>query len=310
MKNILFINHKEKQCGVYQYGYRIAMILQKSTAYNFIYCEVEHEIEFDDLIWEHSPIAVFYNYHIATMGWVNDFILEEYPDIKHYGIYHEGNDAMKISFDYYLNTDSTTLDVRNKFSLPRPLFEDFQMEYVKNSVPIIGSFGFGFNNKGFERLCSMVNEQFDEAVIRLHIPFSHYGDSEGHSARGIVSKCVELLTKPTINLVATHDFLSDHEVLDFLAQNTLNAFLYDEMPNRGLSSVIDYALSVNVPIAITNTDMFRHIKNTYPSIVIENTSLKDIIEAGTIPLKQYKNMWSNDNLIKKCEHILDKTLHK
>lgn len=41
MDNIIFLNHKENQCGVYQYGKRSANILKNSINYNFIYVEVE-----------------------------------------------------------------------------------------------------------------------------------------------------------------------------------------------------------------------------------------------------------------------------
>jgi hypothetical protein len=41
MKTILFINPKIKECGVYQYGFRIGNILKKSKNNNYIYLEID-----------------------------------------------------------------------------------------------------------------------------------------------------------------------------------------------------------------------------------------------------------------------------
>ena len=309
MKNILFINHKQKQCGVYQYGYRMGMILSKSIEYNFIYCEVDSQDEYLKLIEDYNPSGIIYNYHPDTMNWMSNVLINNFNKIIHYGIHHEGTPAIPILFNNYILNDSTQKDNKNYFSVPRPIFENDNLQYSTPSIPTIGSFGFGFNNKGFERLCKLVNEQFDEAVIKFHIPFSYYGDNDGQLAKSMIEKCKSLLTKEKIKIVASHEFLTDEGVLRFLSENTLNAFLYDDAQSRGLSSVIDYAISVRVPIAITKTNMFRHISNTTPSICVEDRALKEIIKSGVEPLQQYRDKWSNKNLITKFEYILNTTLN-
>src|SRR6185503_12130496 len=100
--------------------------------------------------------------------------------------------------------------------------------------------------------------------------------------------------------------LTDYQLLEFLSQSDLNLFLYDEMNGRGLSSVIDYALSVDVPIGINDSFMFRHIQNEKSNVA--NHSLQEIIDFGTEHLQVYKQKWSNENLIKKYETILNDTL--
>lgn len=306
-ENILFLNHNQQQCGVYQYGKRSSDILKKSKQYNFIYEEINSEIDLLELVLTHEPAGIIYNYHPATMGWLTNNILSSIDHIKHYGLYHEGHETFNIKFDYYLIIDTTYVDSANMFSVLRPLFENIIPSIISPSVPTIGSFGFGFNNKGFERLVKLVNEEFDEAIIRLQIPFAYYGDRDGNSAREISEKCKRHITKSGIQLHISHEFLSNSEMLQFLSDNTLNAFLYDDMPGRGLSSVIDYALSVDVPIAITNTFMFRHIRHN-GAICIENKSLKEIIESGSSVLNWHKEIWSHENFINKYEQILNKTL--
>lgn len=305
MKNILFLNHKQKQCGVYQYGYRSAMILKKSRKYNFIYCEIENETELVQSIEAHNPSAIIYNYVSATMGWLNKDILLNFKNIPHYGIYHEGNEHLNGAFDKYIIIDSTFVDSDKRYSIPRPLFEGYQTTNIIPSIPTIGSFGFGFHNKGFENLVKLVNKEFDEAIIRLHIPSAFYGDASGDIYKSIAYACQSHITKPGINLSITHDFLTDHQVLEFLSGNTVNAFLYDNMVGRGLSSVIDYALSVRRPIAITNSYMFRHISNANPSICIEKVSLHEIMNRSGEELNQYRDIYSNEKFIAKYEQIMD-----
>ena len=185
MENILFINHKEKQCGVYQYGKRSADILKNSNKYNFIYIEILSENELWNNIQFHKPIAIIYNYHTSTMPWFGRHSIIRYSNIVHYAIHHEGSEPDHIQFNYYLYPDSIYNDTNKRFSIPRPLFENKNINYTKNDIPIIGSFGFGFGNKGFGRVVKTVNDQFDEAIIKLHIPRAFYGDKNGEASAGV-----------------------------------------------------------------------------------------------------------------------------
>lgn len=306
MKTILFLNHKQKQCGVYQYGRRSADILKKAKQFNFVYCEVESRGEYEQFISKNNPEGIIYNYHPLTMGWLGKDILEKTPHIIHYGLHHEG--SITVSFKYNLMVDSTYIDNDNNFSIPRPLFENSPKNNEESTIPIISSFGFGFGNKGFGSIVKLINEQFDEAIIRLHIPFAFYGDSEGKSVQNIHPGCYNEIKKEGIQLQISTEFKSDTELLEFLSSSTINVFLYHEMKGRGLSSVIDYALSVDRPIAITKTDMFRHIYHTQPSICIEDKTIPEIIKSGGESLIPYRQMWSNKNFINKYEKIISKTI--
>lgn len=307
--NILFFNHKQNQCGVYQYGYHIGKILNKAMKYNFIYCEIENESEYFTHIAAHEPFAIFYNYNEQTMAWLGAQHLKANPRIAHFGLHHEGSPPNHIGFDNYLSVDSNFPETFNSFAMPRPLFENVAtFRKIDKEVPVISSFGFGFGNKGFGRVVKAVNDQFEEAVIRLHIPRAFYGDRDGHATAQIIPGCLAEVKKPGIKLQFTHDFLNDNELLKFLGEGTLNIFLYDEMNTRGLSSVIDYALSVNTPLAISKSGMFRHIYNTEPSICYEDRPLKDIIASESGVLQQYRDKWSHANLIAKYEQIADRAL--
>lgn len=303
MKTVLFLNHKEKSCGVYQYGYRTSEIITKSKKHNIKYAEIDNEEEYWYFINTFSPVAVIYNYYPSTMPWLNPGILHSNRDkFKQVAIFHEVPITL---FDYYIYADPTMPESGYNFSVGRPLI-DFETEYKDNDILTIGSFGFGFGNKGYWNLVRLVNQEFDSAIINLHISFATFGDKDGKSALSIADYCRNIDIKSSIQLNITHHFMSTEELLKFLAGNTLNAFLYDESYGRGPASTIDYALSVKRPIAITKSHQFRHIRDTKPSICIEDTNLKTIIENETKPLEKFYKIWSSENLIRDYENILDR----
>jgi len=261
--------------------------------------------EYHGLIDKFKPVAIIINYHELTMTWFSG--CEKDNDIVYYVLHHEGTEHSNLNPDYYLYVDSTFRDVDNRFAVPRPLFETVP-HGPAHDVPVISSFGFGFGNKGFGRIVKTVNDQFDEAIIRLHIPFAHYGDMDKQSIKNIYPGCYAEVKKTGIKLEITNDFYTDEQLLNFLSESTLNIFLYDEMLGRGLSSVIDYGLSVNVPLAISQSYMFRHIKMTQPSICYEDRTLPEIIASGPEILQPLRDQWSQANFIAKYEQILNNTL--
>lgn len=305
MKKVLFINSVNIACGVQSYGQRVSNILKKSNQYDFIYIEMNSMEQYYLSVNLLKPVAIIYNYHPLPMAWFEGCKI---PNIKHFVVWHEGSEHTNLTPDYWLYPDCTIEDIGNKFGIPRPLIEHVELTYPKNNIPVISSFGFGFGVKGMGRVVKTVNDQFDEAIIRLHMPFAYYGDRDESSREKIYPGCQTEVKKPGIKLEITNNFLSDEELLQFLANSDLNIFLYDDMPGRGLSSVIDYALSVHRPIAISRNHMMRHIYNTEPSICYEDRSLQDIIGSGSQALQQYRDKWSNEHLIKKVEQILNQTI--
>lgn len=304
MINILFVNSVEKQCGCQSYGERSFNILKNSKKYNFIYCEPKDLLEYGAWVNNFDPHGVIFNYHPLTMPWVPD--LSYYPRQTHLVLWHEGSEHTNLNPDYWLYVDSVRGVDEKGISLPRPLIE-VNMEWGKwNTVPVIGSFGMAFGNKGFGRIVKMVNDQFDEAIIKLHLPRAYYGDRMGEARAGVIPGCYNEKTKPGIKIEITEEFLNEEKLLLFLYGNDVNVFLYDEMYGRGLSSVIDYALSANTPIAINDSWMFRHIQK--PEINVANKTLQEIIDQGVEPLKEFRELWSNKNFLEKYESILDQKL--
>ncbi len=311
-ESVLIISHKEQRCGVHQYGRNIADALRKSKRYSFIYAECSGVKDFLSIADSVLPKAIIYNYYPSTLPWLKKKHMRRIK-VPHLGIIHEvtqqaADSADSSFFQYHIAADPTLLLKNPVVYKTGRLIPKYSNNYDLPGIPTIGSFGFGTAGKGFETLISTVQKEFDEAIVRLHIPFAAFGDSDGREARAIAKRCKELIFKPGIELLLSHDFLSQEQLLDFLAKNSLNAFFYEKNKGRGISSVIDYALAVQRPIAITRSDMFRHISSTVPSICIEDASLREILKHGFEPFLQYSREWNEENLIWDYERIIGKVL--
>jgi hypothetical protein len=155
--SILFLNHSKQQCGVYQYGKRLFEILQKTG--NYTYVEIETVQEYQMAILKYTPTALVYNYHQSTMPWLNRDTIQK--EVMNIGIPHESPEHL---FDIVCDIDPTANESVTRFSLPRPIYENVDallenytpspsiqafIDYSEG-VPVFGSFGFGFLNKGFE----------------------------------------------------------------------------------------------------------------------------------------------------------------
>jgi SAM-dependent methyltransferase len=324
--DILFVNHRRSQCGVYWFGEHVFDAIRASMKYRFHKAECDSLAELEAHVAQHRPRAIIYNYMPATMPWVASPLARGHViwnriagiPITQLGIIHSilqpiadeavpGKQFKRAHpelanrlFDFYIAPDPTLL-LKNtlvyKHGRPVPTYT--------NRFPVperltIGSFGFA--KTGYDDLIELVQREFDDAVIRLSIPFATFGDAGGAEARAIADRCRSLVKKPGITLSISHEFLGETAVLDFLAQNTLNAFLR-ERGGRGISSVLDYALAVDRPIAISESDMFKHVSSA--PIVVGQHSLREIIAAGTTPLEPFVKAWTAENLRWEYERILD-----
>jgi len=308
---VLVVNHSEQSCGVWQFGKRFHTLAERSKKFEYIYREIDSLQQLKATIDELKPKLIIYNWYPVTMTWLSEEWVAKQIEFKQFFIFHDG--FVRKHYDGYLFTGAGEKDpearriyLEKSFVLPRPLFE-YENTYEKNEIPHIGSFGLGGWHKGFPDLVTMVTNTFDKAVLNIHMPTATFGDAQGMEARKIANMCRELNTDPDIQLNLTHDLLSNEGVLDFLAKNDLNAFLYSAS-NEGLSSVIDYALSVQRPIAITNDMMFRHFAND-EIIISENNSLIDILNRGTKPLEKFYEMWNVGRFVEELDNVIESNIN-
>jgi hypothetical protein len=303
MKKVLIVNHKEEKCGVYQYGYNTAQLLKESRVVDFIYVECANLAQLRWQITQHTPDAIIYNYHVSTIGWVNQGLWSEYRSIKHLMIHHEPHQPLPMDVDAVISQDPTKPeDGVVTFSVPR-ILHSYDGPVPINDLPTIGTFGFGMAGKGFDRLVEKVTEEFDSAQIRMHIPYAHFGDQHGQYAKDWAQRARERRSRPEIKLAIDHSWFTTQELLEFLASNDINVFLYDNMA-RGVASVLDFALSVPRPIAITRSLMFKHVWQQIPEVAVEDSSLKEILERGIKPLQPLYDQWAPDKFREAYERII------
>ena len=312
-KNILFISQKERQCGIYQYGRNITNTLRKSKEYNFIFCECGNRWDLKRAIRHYDPVAIIYNYHYYNMPWLTPGITRSYKlpqlELSHEFTQETADTATNKMFDYHLYQDPDLIE-RNPYALrTKQLVYPYTNRTPLPEVTTIGSFGFGTPGKGFDRLVEQVQKEFDVANIRINLPCNDVVDKDGKAfALPTAKACREKLYKPGITLTITHEFFTEPQLLDFLAGNSLNAFLYNPAMNLGISGPGLHALAVHRPMAITRCGMFRHLLKASPSICIEDSSLKEIIANGLTPLEPFYEAWSEEAFIADYERILDMVL--
>lgn len=331
MKTILFVSHQKAQCGIYEFGKNVFDVLKTSREYSFVKIECSSLAELEEAIKSIEPSAIIYNYHPSVLPWISTKVAPRiyrnnitHLKIPQISILHEVSQSTadkatsyrkeylpgistRLSnslFDFYIAPDPTLL-LRNPYVYKTGrLIPEYQNNFSLPSIPTIGSFGFGTPEKGFDKIVNIVQEEFDEAIIKFNIPFADFGDKEGINAKRIAEQCRSLIKKPGIQLQVTHDFLNKDDILNFLAQNSVNAFLYESQGNRGLSSTIDNAMAVKRPIAISESTMFRHLFDTNPSVIVTRTPVKKIIDNGFSPLEKHYKEWSSEILLWEYERIL------
>lgn len=336
-RTILFVSHKKTQCGVYEFGKKIADVIQESQQYRFVRAECSSLNELKEAIRESSPSAIIYNYHPSVVPWLCSKIskgiyrnnLSGINAIQ-IGIIHEitqqvadtatgyrnkyiiGHSQKKLNslFDFYIAADPTLLLKNPLVYKTGRLIPTYNKQAAQPAIVTVGSFGFATPNKGFERLVKKVQEEFDEAIIRLNMPSADFGDSDGANAKLIAKNCNEIITKPGIKLEVSYQFLKDDELLNFLAGNSINVFMYEDTEGRGISSTVDIALAVKRPVAVSRCPMFRHILNASPSVCTDTNSLKTILGNGFTPLEKITNDWTAENLRWEYERILESVFTK
>jgi hypothetical protein len=318
---VLYVNHKKQRCGVYEFGRDIGNLLLKSYKFDVCYVECDSLFEFKREFKVKLPNIVIWNFHPITMPWVSQRGRFSIPlkykfSAIHIGTIHEvyqelADEIDNNIFDFHIAPDPTLM-LKNSIVfktgrlLPAKVLETKDV----NTLPIIGSFGFATKGKGFEKIIDIVQDEFDEALIKLNIPFAKFGDTNGKNAKEIAALCRKRINKAKISLEINHDYLDRNELISFLSSNSINVFLYDDMEKRGISSALDWALASRRPIAISNSSLFRHLFNCKPSICINDNSLKCILENGTKPVEKLYQEYSPEVILWEYENILEKIILK
>jgi hypothetical protein len=267
---LLYINHGlGTRCGVHAYGRRHFRVISESSNFTAVYRECNSLAEFWACHDEVAPDVVFVNYMPVVMPWLvptSPRPLTPMVVVQHF--FDQGSASNALSgygglFDYMVCLDPSLVPDNPKvFAHARPVL---RAKVDRNSLsdPIrIGSFGFALPHKQFHIVVQEANRCFDSALVNLHLTV---GDFTGDYVSSVLGDCLAQVTKPGIDVHHSWDYLSDEAMISRLSENHINALFYDfPAGSAGLSSAIDYLISAQRPVLITDCTLFRHVRNQFP----------------------------------------------
>lgn len=305
---ILFVTQTlgyKSACGIGLIGDLFGNALLDHPKYNVKLLYSDDLAEIKKTIRNYLPDAILYNYSPVSTYWINDISLRygEFEHIPQARIMHDINQHdvdiydPKNNYGWYFNFTSDHTLKGNKYIYPATRIIPPSPNIIPKSPDIItiGFHGFGFKQKGIHRIAEQVVKEFDEAIIKLHIPYAFYGDFHGSEANKRLEEVKNIVSvNPNIKVIASHKMLSTMETINLLSENTINCYFYDYNDGVALSSSVDYALSARKPIAVTKSHQMRNLWNLTPSILIENSSLKEIISNDIEPLKPLYQKYSKE----------------
>ena len=292
---ILYINHEKSQCGIYEIGKRIHGLFDTSLL-DAVYAEtpVGGIVTYRDLVEEHKPDLIIYNYFTVTLPYVSRQLFNEYPNIKHVGIIHdplypEDIEFYNNTFDAWIIHDDNTNIIKstNKFSTVRPILR-FTKPERNNNVLSIGSHGFDVSPwKMFGESIDIIHENFDEVIINLNITNATFGNNN-HDCRDWVNK----ITKKGVSLNITNTYFdTEIEVVDFLSKNDMNMYFYSPPhPFVGVGGSADLAISAQSSLCVNNTYMYEHI-HKHLGYFEKSNNLSDFLR-NEEEVKKLYDLWS------------------
>jgi hypothetical protein len=308
---ILFVNApntvEDGRCrsGESLTGALIATALREHPIYNIEVIYTDSQTETLDKIASYMPDAIIFNFHPGVNPWMEQLNIRElYPHIKSLRFVYDDtvNVAKKWNpyshpvWQYMLTFDSFVEANEFVFPTTHVLPNGPSKPYLDRGVPVFGWQGFPAPWKGVHRIAEAVQREFDEAIIRLHMPDGFFTQPKNVYGPQIVEHARSIVTKPGIRFEVSNDWLDEQGIIDWLGQNTVNCYFYDYLDGAGFSGSIDYAMAAHRPIAITKSHQFKTFWNLEPTIIIENTTLKQIIANDITPLKPIYKKFNKEQL--------------
>jgi len=314
----LFINTRDTKCSIYKSGQMFYDSIKDGKNWTVDYVEVDkldiNQLHAGQIVYKDGTTVETYdvyifNYHDHTMRTVEGVYSEHFGNLPgvRYNIILEmepNNPVVNLkndNFHGYIVLDPTMKYGDPRFhAFPRSLQKTKVKPYVERDIPVIGSFGLPTLGKGFHLIVEAVNAEFDRAIVRLNLPQGTYTQPYANLPREIEDQC-KSIAKEGIEVIVTHDFMSDEELVNWCSENTLNAFFYNRtIP--GLAAATDQAIMSGRPLATSDNKTFRHILEHQPAY--PQRSLKDTIANGATEVAAMQAAWS----YKSCQDKLTKII--
>jgi hypothetical protein len=261
---IIFINHKKSQCGVYEIGKRIYDLLDKSIL-NVGYFEtsINGLNEYLEIVETYKPKYIIYNYFSVTLQYVNRNLFDKFKHIKHIGIIHDPLSPNDIRFydntfdSWIIHDDTNLIPSKKKFTTIRPIRRFNKKDTDNNEILKIGSHGFNCSPwKMFDTIIELIHHQYDEVVINFNITNATFGKNDFN----IFDEWRKKITKKKVELNITSKYMEDeNQLIEYLSGNDLNVYFYNP-PHQyvGVGGSADLALSSQTGLVVNSTYMYRH----------------------------------------------------
>ena len=173
----LFINNEKARDSIYESGLMVFRCLQLSGKYQLDYIEISRQNHQIPDVYD----FYFFNYHLATMQWIDTAKLKNNAGLIMTMILEvsPGNPFIMCPprhFHGYCVLDPTIVpDNKRVFTFPRPLEQTNVLhQHIENATPVIGTFGFATKGKGFQHVVEAANKEFETAIIKINIPFGDF----------------------------------------------------------------------------------------------------------------------------------------
>ena len=239
-------------------GSLLANILETHPTYKIEILYTDNFSECSKKILDYKPDCVILNYHPGVNPWMENLALRGlYPDIKCIRIVYDKASQFAAQWNpythpvwqYMLTLDESVPQNEGVFVVNHLPAKTPTVEYVDGPVPVIGWQGFPAPWKGVHRIAEVVQREFDEAIIRLHMPDGYFTQPKNVYGPQILAQVNSIITKPGIKVEVSSDWFDEQGIVNWLAQNTVNCYFYDYLDGAGISGSIDYAIAARRPIA-------------------------------------------------------------
>ena len=291
MKRCLFVNSPDIACGVAMFGQNLYAILKESPRVQWQQWDAPVSPTFATLS---NYDLILYNWSSLIGGWISRAPFLKLPG-KQFLVFHDG-DVDESRWDGIFFSD-LTMAPRDKWHiLGRPLPQYTTALTSYNSKLTIGC--HGFLGAWADEVVKRVMQEFEAARIRLLLPYSAYCDPNGDQARAMADRCRDMVKGSSTTLNISHNFLAQPQLLDWLAANDMNVYIRPLNSWRGVSSAPDAAIAVRKPVAVNCCSAFRHLHKLKPSIVVDESSLMEILGNGLAPMIQFRKDWCDPEKIR------------
>lgn len=293
---IIFINHKKSQCGVYEIGKRIYELLDKSLLdVGYFETSINGLNEFTEIIEIHKPKYVIYNYFSVTLQYVNRNLFDKFKNIKHIGIIHDPLSPKDITFydttfdAWIIHDDTNPIQSKKKFTTIRPIRRFERNSNNKNEIYKIGSHGFNCSPwKMFDSIIDIIQYEFDEVIINFNITNATFGNNSNK----VFDEWRKKIEKKNVILNITHTYMEDEiQLIHYLSQNDLNIYFYNP-PHQyvGVGGSADLAISSQSGLVVNSTYMYRHLHH-HLGFYEQKNNLEYFIKNKTKVVDLY-NLWT------------------